>query len=326
MPTTFRIKPANHFIWNLPELIDFLSQSRGQDIIITNGTEGCCAENIGLYRYLDKFDLGNVVVETSNVLETHQTYYVAHVLPWKFLDISQPVESEYHTWNLRSIFGTLYGRPLWHRIGIASHLMVHHGDKSAVGFVADPNDVDSRSLFEIDQLWLADPRSLKNFTQCQSMFPLQIQDIDPYSPGLTLSDGFISQTKRAYVNFFIDCVAETFTSGNCFFITEKTVRPMMLKKPFIIFGPRDYLAYLRQMGFRTFADFWDENYDGFSDRDRYLKILSLIDDLAKLDQSTLESMYWSMQYSLDHNYNLLMEKKFQKQIVPYKTDKPSMKC
>ena len=100
---------------------------------------------------------------------------------------------------------------------------------------------------------------------------------------------------------------------------------MMLKKPFIIFGPRDYLAYLRQMGFRTFADFWDENYDGFSDRDRYLKILTLIDDLAKLDQSTLESMYWSMQYSLDHNYNLLMEKKFQKQIVPYKIDKPSMK-
>ena len=95
------------------------------------------------------------------------------------------------------------------------------------------------------------------------------------SPGATLTDGFVKQTERVYKNFLIDIVAETFTTGDCFFITEKTVRPMLLKKPMIVMGSQDCLNYLRQMGFRTFGDFWDETYDGYKGRERYLRILDL---------------------------------------------------
>ena len=85
---------------------------------------------------------------------------------------------------------------------------------------------------------------------------------------------------------------------------------MLLKKPFIIMGSRDYLCYLRQMGFRTFSDFWSEDYDGYEGKDRYVKILQLIDTISKKSKTELNDMYWSMQYTLDHNYNLLLNQNY----------------
>jgi hypothetical protein len=311
----FRIKPADTFIWNLTEFVEFLIAHQGQEILIETGTEGCCATAIGLYSWLDKFNFKKVVIKTGNPLEQHSNYKIRYVLPWKFLKTENAIDDKYHQWNKKYVFGTLYGRPLWHRIAIAAHLLTFHKQISKVGFIADPTNVDNRKLFELSELWQHDPASLANFCKIQDQLPLAHADIEKYTPGVTLTDGFTSQSKQVYVDFLIDIVAETFTSGNCFFVTEKTVRPMLLKKPFIIFGSKDFLAYLRQLGFRTFSDFWDEDYDGYSGQDRYLKILKLIDEIAIKSYSELESMYWDMQYTLDYNYNLLVNKSYKNKIT-----------
>jgi hypothetical protein len=155
-----------------------------------------------------------------------------------------------------------------------------------------------------------------NFANTQHKLPLTHNEVADYTLTLgTRTDSVVSQTKQIYVNFLIDIVAETFTSGNCFFITEKTVRPILLKKPFIIFGSRNYLHYLHQMGFRTFADFWDEDYDGDEGKDRYLKIIKLIDELSLKNSKELETMYQDMQYNLEHNYRLLTTKTYQRNVV-----------
>lgn len=310
----FDIKPGDNFIWNLSELVDFLINHQGQDIIIGTNTEGCCASAVGLYNWIDKFKFNSVTIQTSNVLEAHPKYNIRYILPWKFVEVSCPIESALHTWNKKAKFGTVYGRPLWHRLGIAAHLLTRHADDSCVGLVADHNHADARELWELTQLWQYDPAGLEKFSQIQNKLPIFHPEVTQYTPGATLTDGFVAQTKNVYQNFLIDIVAETFTTGNCFFLTEKTIRPMLLKKPFIVFGPKDHLLYLRQMGFRTFADFWDESYDGFSGEDRYQQILKLIDQLSVSSYDQLESMYWDMTYSLDHNYNLLMSQSYNKSI------------
>jgi hypothetical protein len=105
-------------------------------------------------------------------------------------------------------------------------------------------------------------------------------------------------------------VGETFVQGTTFFPSEKTTRPMLLKKPFIAFASRDYLAYLRQMGFQTFHGFWDEDYDGFETRDRLLRMYQVIADIANRPVNELVDMYKQMQPILDHNYNLLMSQSY----------------
>ena len=311
----FRIKAADTFIWNLSELVDFLIENQHQDIVITNGAEGCCSRTVGLYKWVDKFKFSNVTLETSNILETHDRYNISYIAPWKFLDVARPIDQIYHTWNRQSIFGTLYGRPLWHRIGIASHLLSSYKSISEIGCLVNPTDQDQRELFEILELWKYDPESLIKFSNAFFQFPCCHQDVDQYTPGATLTDGFVKQTEKVYKNFLIDVVAETYTSGDCFFVTEKTVRPMLLKKPMILMGSKDCLNYLRQMGFRTFGDFWDETYDGYEGRERYLRILDLIDWIAGHSYDQLETMYWDMQYTLDHNYNLLMTQRYNKTIT-----------
>lgn len=311
----FRIIPADTFIWNLSELVDFLIANQNTAITIENGHEGCCAQSVGLYQWLDKFKFTQVSIDTANILETHPVYNIKHNLAWSFLDVRSAVEPEYHAWNKQFVFGTIYGRPLWHRLALAAHLSAHHADISSVGFVADPADPDRREFFELTQLWQHSPGSVADFVELQKQIPLVHKRIDTYTPGATLTDGFVAQSKQVYQDFLIDIVAETFTTGNCFFITEKTVRPMLLKKPFVVFGSRDYLAYLRQLGFRTFNDFWDEDYDGYDGASRLIKIQQLIDNLAQKPISELEQMYWDMQYTLDHNYNLLMSQTYQTKIT-----------
>jgi hypothetical protein len=301
----FKIVTADAFIWNLHDLVDFLIAHQHQDIVITTGTEGCCARSIGLYQWLDKFKFNSVTIETSNTLETHDRYKISYQIPWKFLEVTRPIDQSHHIWNQKSVFGTLYGRPLWHRLGIASHLLSNHSSISAVGCLADFIDHDQRKLFEIQELWKHSPSSLIEFSKIVSQFPCGHDDVDQYATG-PLTDGFVAQTERVYKNFLVDVVAETFTTGDCFFITEKTVRPMLLKKPMIVMGPKDFLGYLRQMGFKTFNDFWDEDYDGFAEQNRYQKILDLIDNIAQQPIDVLVDMHQRMRPILDHNYNLLV--------------------
>ena len=64
-----------------------------------------------------------------------------------------------------------------------------------------------------------------------------------------------------YNRFAVEIVCETFTQGNTFFPTEKTIRPLMAAKPILVYGPQYYLARLRSLGFRTYSEIWDESYD-----------------------------------------------------------------
>jgi hypothetical protein len=113
-----------------------------------------------------------------------------------------------------------------------------------------------------------------------------------------------------YPDLLIDIVAESFVQGRTFYATEKTVIPMLLKKPFVVMGPKCFLIHLRQMGFRTFYEFWDEDYDGYEPQQKYLMILKLLDTLSKKSIPELEQMYRDMQPILDHNYDLLINKNY----------------
>ena len=68
------------------------------------------------------------------------------------------------------------------------------------------------------------------------------------------------------------------------------------------------------MGFKTFNNFWNEDYDGFADGNRYAKILDLIDQLSTLSVNELNDIYQDMQPILDHNHNLLMTETYKKDL------------
>lgn len=307
----FTILPANTTFWNRDEFINFLIVNQGQPIHINTMNEGPCLTTIGVYKLLEQFKYDTVTIATNNLLERHDKFQIKYACPFLFFGISKSDYSAYHVWNKAKVFGCFYNRPLWYRIGLAATLQHDYPDISMINVRCSAN-LDSRKLFEVQSLFEANPESFIKFSNIFKSWPIQLEPVDTY--GFCNTTEHTDQLADFYVNFLIDIVAETWSTGTAFYPTEKTIRPILLKKPFIIFGSKDYLAYLRQMGFRTFSDFWDEEYDGYEGAERYARILALIDTLATKTVDELESMYWNMQYTLDHNYNLLVSQNYNKHI------------
>jgi hypothetical protein len=309
----FLLKPGNSHIWNQREFVDFLIANQNAPILINTGDEGVSLHAAGVFALLQQFNYTDVVILTNNLIESHTLFKVTHVNPFKFFAVGSADYLQYHQWSKQKIFACLFNRPLWYRIGIASKMQFNYSDKCLINMRANPKDVDQRLLFEIQKLFEYAPDSIASFAQVKDSWPCQVEKVDTYTEGNT-TVGHTDQLAHLYPDFLIDIVAETWVQGNCFFPTEKTVRPMLLKKPMIVMGPKNYLAHLRQMGFRTFADFWDEEYDGYEGADRYARILELINRLASTSLDELETMYWDMQYTLDHNYNTLITQTYNKQV------------
>lgn len=306
----FTIIPADTFIWNEPELLRFLIRYQNSDILIDTNEEGCSAEAIGLYKLLDLFSFQSVTIVTNNVLETHPKYHITGNKFFKFFTVGNTSYTQYHAWNGNNVFGAFYNRPIWHRIGLAAEL---HSRNTLLNFRADPHNEDSRQLFELQKLFDFNPASAKKFLNLIDSFPRQLEINDGYTVGASTKQ-HTDQLCQFYPNILIDVVAETFVSGRTFFATEKTVRSMLLKKPFIIMGPKNFMIYLRQMGFRTFYEYWDEDYDGYEGKEKYLRILEVIDTVATKSPNKLFEMYNAMQPVLEHNYNLIITQKYNKEI------------
>jgi len=88
-----------------------------------------------------------------------------------------------------------------------------------------------------------------------------------------------------YHNFAVEIVCETYTLGNTFFPTEKTMRPLMAAKPILVYGPRYFLARLRTLGFRTYNEIWDESYDLYQGPERWNLIRKSMNRLLECGRS-----------------------------------------
>lgn len=91
-----------------------------------------------------------------------------------------------------------------------------------------------------------------------------------------------------YGKFDIELVAETYTLGTTFFPTEKTVRPIVGNKPFVIYGPVGHLQNLKNIGFKTYSEFWDESYDNYQGPQRWQKIQQVVENILALSQNTID--------------------------------------
>jgi hypothetical protein len=133
--------------------------------------------------------------------------------------------------------------------------------------------------------------------------PIRIKDAEEIWPILVPTHMNIA---KLYHTFFVEIVCETYFTGNTFYPTEKIWRPLALKTPFIIQGPRDYYNNLRRLGFQTFHQWWDE---GFGEDPYDCQVESIFHVVKKINNMTLDElrqMHNEMKPTLEHNYNLLM--------------------
>jgi len=72
-------------------------------------------------------------------------------------------------------------------------------------------------------------------------------------------------TSLDYITSNIEVVLETLFDDDRLHLTEKTLRPIVCRQPFMLMATHGSLEYLRRYGFETFNDLLDESYDTIID-------------------------------------------------------------
>ena len=97
---------------------------------------------------------------------------------------------------------------------------------------------------------------------------------------------------------YFSIVAETLIEAPEIFVTEKTFKPMAFYHPFVVMAQAGHLKYIRDIGFETFDNLFDESYDNIDDwTERLTALVAAVKnfDPVPYDKLTLQK--------LEHNHN-----------------------
>jgi hypothetical protein len=97
---------------------------------------------------------------------------------------------------------------------------------------------------------------------------------------------------------------ETIYFGCRTHLTEKTFKAIALEMPFVLVAPAGSLKYLREYGFKTFADVFDESYDDETDDVRRIeRVTKLLKDLDTLSLQERQQLHRACLPIVEYNYN-----------------------
>lgn len=124
-----------------------------------------------------------------------------------------------------------------------------------------------------------------------------------YIPPVNSYDHTNYEFVKSYQSSFVAIINETRYAQPTANFSEKTLQCIGSATPFILFAPPKTLEYIKTLGFKTFSDFWNEDYDNIENHtERFVAITTLIDRISKLSVSELQKMYNDMQDILEHNF------------------------
>jgi len=307
-------------IWNNRSSVkEILDQTiPGQEITLDLCSEGPSLSRLGVIKLISQYDVNVSVTRWSNSVEqvpykrvfcneTSHFFPMSHHYWVDAIDNTVPAEFRFALFQGRgcpSRNRILHDAvTIWPNKFLLSKMQSSHGD-SWEHNTPHYTTISLESLTE----WFDDVEYARNwFKECpvRSIDNHVIQDqfkVPEVSSGEMARSLF-----NHYPRFNVELICETYTRGKTFFPTEKTVRPMVGNKPFVIYGPRNYLNNLQQKGFRTFSSLWDESYDQLEGVQRWEAMTQLISTLVKLPDTKWQDIINQSREITKHNRTIVRQ-------------------
>jgi hypothetical protein len=112
----------------------------------------------------------------------------------------------------------------------------------------------------------------------------------------------VDPVKHLYDESLVNIITETYFFNKIIHITEKTYKPIAFMQPFILVAAAGSLKHIKDMGFKTFDQFWDESYDlEVDDKKRFTMIMSLIESISKWTEEEKTQFTFKVKDVVDYN-------------------------
>tara|TARA_B100002019_G_C21256745_1_gene594299 strand:- start:1124 stop:2167 length:1044 start_codon:yes stop_codon:yes gene_type:complete len=105
----------------------------------------------------------------------------------------------------------------------------------------------------------------------------------------------------------IELVGESYTDKGCC-LSEKILKPLYYKKPFIAMASKGYHTFLENQGFYLYDELFDYSFDRGSFKIRFNSLMTQMKRLLEMPSEELKIKIDSIQYKLDFNHELIIQK------------------
>ena len=280
-------------------------------IVLSLNNEGLCLERSGFYKFLDylcntiNIDKSLITIHTRNILEQHEFYNIkTHTSHW--FNMTKNVIPKNYTptkdIELKTI-GCFVGKINWNRLILLAYINENFKEQSLLTCHYRKDDAQKRQS-ELTELNFYASDELVTCIKFLEQCPLIINEtFSTYTIGPPEHLNILNE----YHRFFVELVIETYVMGNTFFPTEKTLRPMIAKTPFIAMAPKNHLANLKQRGFKTFSQWWNEDYDYYEGLPRINEIKKVVATIMAWPQEKMQQVLIEMEEILNYNRTLYLE-------------------
>jgi hypothetical protein len=179
-------------------------------------------------------------------------------------------------------------------------------DKSIVS-IYNVDNVDQRLQWGFDyQTAVLEKNDLEEFSKIKNNNEISSTAVDTikYKSGLSAWASSLVPWK-IYENSYYSLVTESNADGYNF-ITEKTAKPLLAKRLFVVFSSQYHLATLKKWGYKTFSDVIDESYDLEPDYNKRMRMAwEQVEYLATLDPNTVLAQLTPV---FEHNHQLILDR------------------
>ena len=300
-----KIETCDSKIWNIEQVIlDIMQASFKGPVVIDLLHEGPCNQSINLDHLLNSVpELKVQSIQTANQIQSSsfpetRSSFVELNMARKKVQTTVPSTS-----SLEKRFAMFISRSNWQRLGLASYLWKHYKDTSLITYHYDSTLDYHKENFGLETLLQKHWNTRHAVYEFLEQLPITL-DHQTY-PILWNQRAF--DLDNHYNQIFCELVCETFFTGKTFMMTEKTMRPIIQRRPFVVQGPKFYLENLKALGFKTFDTWWDESYDIDGPDGQFESIRWTIDYIGKQSPEIISDWYDQMQPVLEHNVKVLSQ-------------------
>ena len=166
-----------------------------------------------------------------------------------------------------------------------------------------PTFVTTTPFTRVNDLFYVDPVGQEIFNRHHQFFNSNWKD-----PAITGESNQNRWNIPAVQEALLYVSAETVFKYPYPYLTEKTFRAILHKRPFVILGAPGSVAQIKKLGFKTFDGLWSEDYDSIDDPNKRMRaIVEIIKEIGSQTSDQLKNLMYSVQDVVEFNYEFYVK-------------------